>query len=175
MIMFIGMINLSVAQTQEQTVSIPVSQLTEQQKQTINTQQTVQTASQWVGLGKEIGEAFNGALSALTKNASDFATTDLGRFAMFMVAFKIIGPIIIGTVLWLLITIILSFFYYSYIRKNVFNRTEIEFEKLDDKGKVIERTYTENRNKDNDGGVFATIIYLVSVSIISAIIFVNCF
>lgn len=43
------------------------------------------------GLGKEIGEGVNESLKAITERTAEFAKTDVGKFTMFIVAWKIIG------------------------------------------------------------------------------------
>lgn len=85
---------LAFAQEQEKTVSIPESQLTEQQKQTLKLQQADQTlekAHGWVGIGKELGQAFDQALGSLTTRSNEFAVTPVGKFTMFIVAWKVMG------------------------------------------------------------------------------------
>jgi len=63
------------------------------------------TIGEWAGLGNEVGQAVNGALVALTKTAGDFSKTELGKFTMFMVAWKVMGRdmtrLIIGTFIML--------------------------------------------------------------------------
>ena len=56
---------------------------------------TSETAGKWIGLGKEVGIAFNETAKSLTLTASEFAKTDLGKFTMFLIAYKIIGTDII--------------------------------------------------------------------------------
>ena len=177
MIMFIGMINQSIAQNNVKMVSIPENQLTEQQKQIVYQQQTVQNASDWVGLGKEIGEAFNGALNALTKNASEFADTNLGKFAMFLVAFKIIGGPIVGTVFWLILFTSTTILYVIYLKRNVLVKRVLEDEIFDaTTGKLLKRNYKNYEPNETDGrAILSTIFYIILIAIESIIIFVNLF
>ena len=51
----------------------------------------VETAGKWAGLGREIGLAVNEGLQALTKTADDFSKTGVGRFTMFLIAWKVVG------------------------------------------------------------------------------------
>lgn len=84
----------SFAIAQEKTVSIPESQLTEQQKQALKLQQAstvVEKAHGWVGIGKELGQALDGALGSLTQRSNEFAVTPVGKFTMFIVAWKVLG------------------------------------------------------------------------------------
>ena len=50
----------------------------------------VETAGKWAGLGREIGLAVNEGLQALTKTADDFSKTGVGRFTMFLIAWKVV-------------------------------------------------------------------------------------
>jgi len=72
----------------------------------------------WVGLGKEVGQAFDGALGAVQSHAQELADSRLGMFIMFLIAYKIIGLDVIqfGVGIPLLITGI-TLIFWSY-RKN---------------------------------------------------------
>ena len=52
---------------------------------------TVEKASQWVGLGKEVGDAISGGLNATVDVAEKFGKTDVGYFTMGMVAWRVLG------------------------------------------------------------------------------------
>ncbi len=81
-------------QGKEEMVSIPKSQLTPAQIQQVeetNLQNKIAAYGKWVGLGKEIGDAVNGSLGALTDQADKLSKTDVGKFTMFMVAWKVLG------------------------------------------------------------------------------------
>lgn len=56
----------------------------------------VQAANEWVDFGKNVGSAMDAGLSALTKNANEFAGTDAGRFTMLVIAWKVAGKDAIG-------------------------------------------------------------------------------
>lgn len=84
----------SFAIAQEKMVSVPESQLTEQQKTALKLQQvdtTIEKAHGWVGIGKEMGQAFDSALASLTDRSNQFANTKVGKFTMFLVAWKVMG------------------------------------------------------------------------------------
>ena len=75
-------------------VSIPEDQLTEQQKQALKLQQAdtvIEKAHGWVGIGKEMGQAFDQALASLSDRSNQFAGTKVGKFTMFLVAWKVMG------------------------------------------------------------------------------------
>lgn len=86
------------------------------QKLQVQTQQvtnTLTTAGEWAGMGKEIGIAVKEGLSALGSEVDKVSKTDAGRFTMFVISWKVLGDdakqIILGPILWLILTCI--FFY----------------------------------------------------------------
>ena len=101
--------------------NIPDSLLTKEQQSYLEKQQmdnTVLKASQWVGLGKEIGSAFNEGLSALTDHADKFSRTRVGTFAMVLIAYKVMGRDFIHYIFGILFFIIISILLYFATRKH---------------------------------------------------------
>lgn len=79
---------------QQEMVSIPKDQLTEQQKAALTVKQTTATIEQahgWVGLGKEVGEAVNSSLGAITTQADNFSKTGVGKLTVALVVWKVLG------------------------------------------------------------------------------------
>lgn len=81
-----------------QTISVDTSKLSATAKAEIERSQiktkidnNLKEASDWAGMGKEIGEGVNGALSAITTNVDKIGDTKVGKFTMFLVAWHIIG------------------------------------------------------------------------------------
>ncbi len=107
-------------QPSQQTVTISKEMLTKEQLQAVEQQQIDQkiaTYGKWVGLGKEVGEAVNGSLSALTTQADTFAKTGVGKFTMFMVAYKVLGNDLLGVLIGIPLMILFTFlFIWSYRR-----------------------------------------------------------
>jgi hypothetical protein len=118
----IGLLSLvATAYGQEQSIEdLKVEQATLQAKIQMKEEKSgINTFTKWSGFGKELGEAFNGFVSAVdgglkvtTERVNEFAKTDVGRFAMVCIAWKIFGQdawrlIDIGIGLLLL----LAFFY----------------------------------------------------------------
>lgn len=60
---------------------------------------TVRAASQWVGLGREVGEAIGGGLEALKTTTFEVADHKVGKFTMFVIAIKLIGNKIVGFIM----------------------------------------------------------------------------
>lgn len=93
---------MALAQQNEETVSIPRSQLTEQQK----AQYAQDKTRSWVGMGKEIGEAVNSSMQAITTQSNNFAQTPVGKLTVLIVIWKVVGDQllhVVGALLELLI------------------------------------------------------------------------
>ena len=116
--LFIALLLVSsvLAQTDTGLITVRRSSLPASVIQQVEMQQKIETMGKWVGLGKEIGTAVKEGLSALTEETDKFSKTGVGKFTMFMIAFKIMGYAVIqlcvGIILFLIITpvIIVSFF-----------------------------------------------------------------
>jgi hypothetical protein len=68
-----------------------VVQQLQSKQQLAEMSQKLETYGKWVGIGKELGTAVNESMSALTTQADKFSKTDVGKFTMFMVAYKVLG------------------------------------------------------------------------------------
>jgi muconolactone delta-isomerase len=76
------------AQVRDSMVAVPASLLTADQKAQMEvaaTQAKIQTYGKWVGLGKEVGEAVNSSLAAVTDQTARFADTKVGKVTMALV------------------------------------------------------------------------------------------
>ncbi len=156
-------------------VSIPKDQLTEQQKMAVaaqNTKESIEAIGKYAGIGKEVGEAVNNGLSALTHQVDTFANTKVGKFTMFMIAYKIMGKDIIQMCVgfpFLLFTIIFSVIYYC---QNIKNKRVVKSETCDAiTGKVIDKEYEtlECENELKWGWIVISAIFIgVSFIIILA-------
>jgi len=113
--LMVTLISATAAMAQSRTVSVPESLLTDTQKRLLQADQTVQIASKWVGLGKEVGEAVSSGLQAVTDQAVDLSRTPVGYFIMAMIGWKVVGgdflQLIIGLPLWIIITILFAWSY----------------------------------------------------------------
>lgn len=89
----------------EETITVKKSDLPPDILAKIQAQKNIETYGKWAGLGREVGLAINEGLQALTKTADEFSKTDVGRFTMFLIAWKIIGTdalqIVFGTIFFL--------------------------------------------------------------------------
>lgn len=59
----------------------------------------LQEVSEYAGLGKEIGEAVNGALSAVKDNAIEIAESHPGKVAIAVAVWKLLWKDIVGIIL----------------------------------------------------------------------------
>jgi hypothetical protein len=82
-------------QTQpEKMVSIPESQLTDQQKTSLvqrDMQERISQYGKWAGIGHEVGTTINEGLAAITTQANNFAQTLVGKWTVFVIVFKVVG------------------------------------------------------------------------------------
>ena len=142
----------SLAIAQDTTVTIPVSQLTKEQRAAMTMTQTqarVQQYGEWVGVGKEVGEAVNSSLSAISDNAAKFADTRLGKVAMMVVVWKVVGDNILDIIFTLIMVFVATpVLVWSY-KKNLSN-VALEKEVMNDVGKVVSREYRELTYNENE-------------------------
>ena len=126
------------------------------------------------GLGKEIGEGVNESLKAITERTAEFAETKVGKFTMFMVAWKILGGDVIQLgfglfffILWIAVWI------YSYWRNCITRRVVVEKGKEGVKNWEIINEWVNNQGSDikTQTAVIHWIIFLVFAIITCIIIF----
>jgi len=65
------------------------------------TKATSSAISPYLGMGREIGEAVKGGLESVVDVSNRFADTPVGKFTLFMVAWKVIGHDLVGLVIGL--------------------------------------------------------------------------
>ena len=85
---------ISVFAQSDSLVTVPRSSLTQSQLATVeakNIQEKAKAYGSWVGVGREIGEAVNSSLSAISDNAAKFADTKIGKISMAIVVWKVVG------------------------------------------------------------------------------------
>jgi hypothetical protein len=124
----------------------------------------IETYGKWVGMGKEVGVAINDSLSALTKQADDFSKTGVGKFTMFLVAYKVLGKEVMNVAIGIFLMFIWLFLYIWYIKKNTMTRSFLKEKQKDGKA-----TYEIiNREKDEyvgERGV-ATLVFVIGVIVL---------
>ena len=93
-VMIMVIINVSTVFAQTQTsekIIVDTKDLPPGVVEQLKTKQQIERLGKFAGVGKEIGEAVNSSLEAITDNADKFAKTRVGVFTMVLVAYKIIG------------------------------------------------------------------------------------
>jgi hypothetical protein len=95
-------------------------QLAKVQAQAVTNQviEEVSTYSKIAGIGKEIGIAVKDGLTAVVDVADKFGGTNVGKFTMTMIAWKIIGKDIFRIVIGLVFLIIYTVFLTRYYKNN---------------------------------------------------------
>lgn len=71
-------------------------------------QRKVDTYGKWVGVGGEIGTAVKEGLTAVVDVADKFGSTDVGKFTMTLIAWKVMGKDIIQIFLGLFFFVVLT-------------------------------------------------------------------
>lgn len=147
-------------------VSVPRSVLTASQLASVEAQDIKAKANAygaWVGVGKEIGEAVNSSLSAISDNAAKFADTKVGRFSMFIVAWKVLSDDIFGAIYTLIIVFIgLPILVWSYRRH--LSVSVLDKEQIVD-GKVT-RTYRPMTYDERDVRGLALILHVAGAIVL---------
>ena len=80
-------------------------------------QQKLETYGSWVGVGGEIGNAVKESLNAVVDVSDKFGKTDVGKFTMVMVAWKIIGRDLLRIFFGIVFATIYTIFMFRYYKK----------------------------------------------------------
>lgn len=75
----------------ESLITVRKSELPADLLKKIEMERKIQAYGEYVGLGEEIGHAVDATLTAVSENAVKFAETDVGKLAIFLVVWKVIG------------------------------------------------------------------------------------
>lgn len=89
----------------------------------------LETYGNWVGVGGEIGNAIEEGLTAVVDVADKFTGTDVGKFTMILVAWKVIGKDLVRIIIGFVFLILITFLFFR-----VYRNTYVP------KSKLIERT-----------------------------------
>lgn len=106
----------------EEKITIKTSDLTADQLAKIRAEQEVEelekkvaTYGKWVGVGGEVGTAVKEGLTAVVDVADKFGKTDVGKFTLTMVAWKVMGRDIVRIVLGFIFIVFATWFiFYSF-------------------------------------------------------------
>ena len=123
-ILLLGLSAFSQTQ-QKQTVVVNTEDLTVDQLAKIKADQELdammkkmETYGSWVGVGKEIGITIREGLTAVVDVAEKFGKTEVGKFTMVLIAWKVAGKdvvrIFLGLIFMVLISVLLFKSFKSY-------------------------------------------------------------
>ena len=145
-------------------VLVPKNTLTAQQKQVVE----VQSAREWVGLGKEVGEAINSSLSAVTEQTSKFADTKIGHLTMALVVWKVIGSDLVRLIAGALLFIVIFPIIIWSMRKYMAHKYLVNETVDPATGKVTARKWDESRQ--NSDGITGHFVMVALLTVICALI-----
>jgi hypothetical protein len=129
----------------------------------------IQRYGKWVGLGKEVGTAAREGLSALSDESNKFAETKVGKYVMFIIAFKILGYPITQLIVGLLIFFIGTTIFVIYFLREGISKRYITKETVKDG--VTEKVYGMTNTGSN--ALYSFLLYVALVLICIAIIFIH--
>jgi len=133
-------------------------------KASTETDAQIETVGKWVGLGKEVGYAFDGALTAITTTATKFSETKLGKITMFLVIYKVIGADILQVmfgILWLILVISIALFMHINYGKD---KRILRKETYNTESKKYDREW-EIRSGDDGYRVGSVLVLIVGIFI----------
>jgi uncharacterized membrane protein len=108
-------------------VLVPKSILTPEQLDEATKGDLKTNVHEWAGLGKEVGEAVNQSLSAITEQANTFAKTGVGKLTVILVVWKVIGDQAVHVLFGLVeLLVFLPLWIWSYRRTCLTRRFQVE-------------------------------------------------
>ena len=104
--------------TQEEINQLPIEMQNKikEVKTKDEVEKQIEDVGKWANLGKEVGVAVNESLSAVTKTATDFSHTGLGKLTIALVVYKVIGRDILHYFIGF-VFLVFSIFLYRFIHK----------------------------------------------------------
>ena len=137
----------------------------------IEVQQNFETLGKFAGMGKEVGTAIREGLGALNDESNRFADTDVGRFVMFIIAFKVLGYVVIQFIVGVPLLAFGTLIFAIYFMKACIPRRVVKTTTGTGKDKVIEY---ETLEPEHDWlGLAAAGCYAAYILICVAIIFIH--
>jgi len=168
------------AQTPNEKITVNASDLTVDQLAKIKADAQVQeltkkleTYGNWVGVGGEIGTAVKEGLTAVVDVADKFGKTDVGKFTLVMVAWKVMGrdivKIVLGLLFFFTFVITLILIYRRVVLPRKFMIENPGFWRYPKKYQIVETEL------DSEGVAWVTVVFvlafLLSIWITYAVMF----
>jgi hypothetical protein len=120
----------------------------------------LETYGKWVGVGGEIGQAVKDGLTSVVDVADKFGSTNVGRFTMIMIAWKVMGKEVVQIILGLLFFITFLTTLILIFRRIVLpRRIKIENPGFFKYPKKYELVKTE---LDSEGVTIVTIVFVIA-------------
>lgn len=102
--------------------------IAKQQEQLAVYEKKIEQFGDWVGVGGEVGNAVNEGLSAVVDVADKFSQTDVGKFTLVLVAWKVMGKDVIKIILGIIFLAMFTWLLiYSFKRTCIDRRIVIEY------------------------------------------------
>lgn len=134
----------------------------------------LQTYGNWVGVGGEIGIAVREGLSAVVEVSDQFGKTDVGRFTMIMIAWKIMGDSVFGFAFGLLYFIVSTIVFVRIFKRLIKPRKMIienpGFLRYPKKYEIIPAPF-DNVDSVGVASILFAVIMIVNIGITCAIMF----
>lgn len=159
-----------------QTVTVDLSKLGTQARNEVidiqkNQESTPENIKNWVGIGKEIGKAIDEMAKSLNTNINEFAKTPVGKTAMFLLIYKVIGRDIARTVMiFMMYIFVVILLIWSFRKFHTNERIEL---KKDGNMKI---EYVPRYNwQSNDAKMVSAIVHTIAFIIVTTVTVCNIF
>lgn len=122
LLLLVLLFSFSISYAQEETVQIKKSELTLDQLKSLELQETekkIESYSKMAGFGKEIGIAINDGLNAVVDVSQKFSTTDVGKFTIMIIGWKLLYKDLVRIFLGLFFIVVATWFTFLQYRKLV--------------------------------------------------------
>lgn len=132
----------------------------------------VEMAGKFAGVGREVGVAVREGLSALNEESNKFADTKVGTFVMFIIAFKVMGYVVIQFIIGVPLIIIGTFVFIFYFMRNCVDKKVLVSEEIGEDKKKIKK-YENQHPEETYLPLCASGIYAAYLLFCVAIIFLH--
>jgi hypothetical protein len=99
--------------------------ITEQKAQLAVAEKKIEQFGDWVGVGGEVGKAIEEGLSAVVNVADEFTGTDVGKFTMILVAWKVMGKDVVKILLGMFFFGVMTLLVIRIYRNSVQSRRKL--------------------------------------------------
>lgn len=147
-------------------------------KQVADLERKIETYGDWVGVGGEVGVAVREGMMAIIDVADKFAGTDIGKYTMVLIAWKVIGDDLsvigfklLGILIWLSIMVMIWKMYKRLCFERKVRKTKMPFWKR--MYKEVEYDIKEPVVSDEGGIVGVSAVTVIVVALLTLIFWAN--